>query len=263
MIASCSGDELEQNNSSSDIHYLRDSHNSTIDRGTINAGNYSTQTRLLHEEIALHWVVSSGTAAELSMTNSWFLFELIVKSMIEHLELTQALNSPRKTRFPHQYTDDLATLVHLVTTKVVGLHNTDQKMAQSLNISLGFFLFDLMSIMDRGFVFTLIKTYYKVMISKSLNIPALIHYKLAFLRVICSHEHFVALNLPFATPYTSASAPCSPTPSISSNNSQTSYLSTVASIDKALYSDLSLEYRQQHFIIGLLLTELATVLETP
>lgn len=36
-----------------------------------------------------------------------------------------------------------------------------------------------------------------------------------------------------------------------------------ASIDKALYSDLSLEFRQQHFLIGLVLSELATVLEIP
>lgn len=193
-------------------------------------GNYSTQIRLLHEEIALHWVVASGNASELSMTNSWFLFELMIKSMIEHLDITQSLNTPRKGRFPHQYTDDLSTLVHLVTTKVVGLHNTELKLAQSLNASLAFFIFDLLSIMDRGFVFGLIKVYYKVMISKSLTMPDLIHYKLDFLRIVCSHEHFVALNLPFGTPYTLVSAPCSPTPSVASNNSQTSYMSTVVSI---------------------------------
>lgn len=190
---------------------------------------FTPQIRLLHEEIALHWVVSTGNASEMSMINSWFLFELITKSMIEHLDATQTLNSPRKNRFPHQFTDDLCTLVHLVSTKVVGFHNTDIKMAQSLNASLAFFIFDLLSIMDRGFVFGLIKVYYKVIISKSITTLDLIHYKLDFLRIICSHEHFVALNLPFATPYTLISAPCSPTPSVASNNSQNSYMSTVVS----------------------------------
>lgn len=90
------------------------------------------QIRLLHEEIALHWVVSSN-AAELSMTNSWFLFDLMIKSMIEHLDLTDSLNSQRKGRFPHQFTDDLSTIIHLVTTKVVGFHSIDPKQAQSLN----------------------------------------------------------------------------------------------------------------------------------
>lgn len=185
------------------------------------------QIRLLHEEIALHWVVASGNAAELSMMNSWFLFDLMIKSMIEHLDLTDSLNSPRKSRFPHQFTDDLSTIIHLVTTKVVGFHSSDPKQAQSLNASLAFFIFDLLSIVDRGFIFGLIKNYYKVMIFKNISIPHLIHYKLDFLRIVCSHEHFVALNLPFGTPYTTLSAPCSPTPSVTSNNSQNSYLTMV------------------------------------
>lgn len=266
LISSRSGDELERSNSSTEINYIESSGGS-LDRmrasDCFDSSAYTPQIRLLHEEIALHWVVSSGNASELSMTNAWLLFELMIKSMIEHLDMTKSLNSPRKNRFPHQYTDDLSTLVHLVATKVVGFHNTDMKLAQSLNASLAFFIFDLLSIMDRGFVFGLIKVYYKVIISKSMSIPDLIHYKLDFLRIVCSHEHFVALNLPFATPYTLISAPCSPTPSIASNNSQTSYMSTVASIDKALYSDLSHEFRQQHFLVGLVLSELATVLEIP
>ncbi|XP_055593172.1 dedicator of cytokinesis protein 7 [Uranotaenia lowii] len=217
--------------------------------------------RLLHEEIALNWVVASGSAAELSMTNSWMLFELIIKSMVEHLDLTNSLNSNRKGRFPHQYTDDISTLVHLVTTKVVGYNSSDPKLAQSINSSLAFFIFDLLSIMDRGFVYGLIKTYYKVIMTKSSSTPDMIHYKLDFLRIVCSHEHFVALNLPFGTPYTALSAPCSPTPSVTSNNSQNSFVSGLAGMDKTLYAELSAEYRQQHFLIGLVLQELATVLD--
>lgn len=228
LIASRSGDELERGNdmpytpemSSGSLDRLREYHDSSV---------FVPQIRLLHEEIALHWVVSSGNACEMSMTNSWFLFELMIKSMIEHLDVHQALYSLRKSRFPHQFTDDLSTLVHLVATKVVGFHNTDTKMAQSLNASLAFFIFDLLSIMDRGFVFCLIKVYYKVIIAKCLATSDLIHYKLDFLRIVASHEHFVALNLPFATPYTLVSAPCSPTPSTNSSNSQNSYMSTVVS----------------------------------
>lgn len=233
MVASCSGDELERSNSSSNLNFMKDASSGSLDgmrTDNYDSTQYPPQIRLLHEEIALHWVVSSGKVSDLSMTNSWFLFELMTKSMVEHLDVTQSLNSPRKGRFPHQYTDDLSTLVHLVATKVVGFHNSDPKLGQSLNASLAFFIFDLLSIMDRGFVFSLIKVYYKVMISKSLTIPDLLHYKLDFLRIVCSHEHFFALNLPFGTPYTLASAPCSPTPSVASNNSQTSYMSTMVCI---------------------------------
>ncbi|BFF96110.1 dedicator of cytokinesis protein 6 [Drosophila madeirensis] len=217
------------------------------------------QVRLLHEELALHWVVASGKAAELAMANSWFLFELIVKSMIEHLHNSNTLNAPRKNRFPHQYNDDLSTLVHLVTTKVVGYHSNEPKLAQSLNASLSFFIFDVLSIMDRGFVFGLIKTYTKVLISKNASIPDLMNYKIDFLRIVCSHEHFVALNLPFGTAYTIISAPCSPTPSTTSSNSQTS----CGSLERALQADLSQEFLQQHFLVGLVLSDLATVMEVP
>lgn len=190
LVASQSGDELERSVSNSDLQFGSSEHTGgSLDRQRAEthdiAMNYPPQIRLLHEEIALHWVVASGSASELSMSNSWFLFELMVKSMIEHLHITHALNTPRKGRFPHQFTDDLSTLVHLVSTKVVGLHNTDLKQAQSLNASLAFFIFDLLSIMDRGFVFGLIKVYYKVIISKSLTSPDLIHYKLDFLRIVC------------------------------------------------------------------------------
>lgn len=199
------------------------------------AANYTGrdgQIRLLHEELALHWVVNAN---DLSMTNSWFIFDMIVKSMIEHLDWTGTLNSPRKCRFSHQFNDDLTTIVNMVATKVITIHQLNManaghdtvKPAQSLNASLAFFLFDLLSIMDRGFVFGLVNSYYKIMLAKISSNADLIHYKLDLLRIICSHEHFVALNLPFGTPYTALSAPSSPTPSVASNTSQNSYMSTM------------------------------------
>lgn len=110
LIASRSGDELERTNNTADMSYMPESSGGSLDRMRSEyheTSIFTPQVRLLHEEIALHWVVSSGNASELSMTNSWFLFELIIKSMIEHLDVTQALNSPRKNRFPHQFTDGL------------------------------------------------------------------------------------------------------------------------------------------------------------
>lgn len=198
LVASQSGDELERSVSSSELNFTSpELAGGSLDRqreGHDNAMNFLPQIRLLHEEVALHWVVASGASSELAMANSWFLFELMIKSMIEHLHITQALNSPRKGRFPHQFTDDLSTLVHLVATRVVGLHNTDIKQAQSLNASLAFFLFDVLSIMDRGFVFGLVKVYYKVIIAKSLTLPDLIHYKLDLLRIVCRYERVEMLR---------------------------------------------------------------------
>ncbi|CRL07174.1 CLUMA_CG020162, isoform A [Clunio marinus] len=220
--------------------------------------------RLLHEEIALHWVVANNTAAELSLTNSWMLFELIIKSMIEHLDFNNTLNAPRKNRFSRQFTDDVQTLVHMIATKIIGYHNSDKNLAMSLNNSLAFFIFDLFNILDRGFVFMLIKNFLKVMTTKSSAIAEVNHYKLDFLRIVCSHEHFIAMNLPFGTPFTyNNSAPCSPTLSIKSSNSQQSAISSSGPTnqEKSAFADLSVDFRQQHFLIGLMLTEIAHAFE--
>lgn len=220
--------------------------------------------RLLHEEIALHWVVANNTAAELSLTNSWLLFELIIKSMIEHLDHTNTLTAPRKSRFSRQFTDDIQTLVHMVATKIIGYHSSDKNLASSLNNSLAFFILDLFSILDRGFVFVLIKNFLKVITTKSSAMAETNHYKLDFLRIVCSHEHFIALNLPFGTPFTyNISAPCSPTLSVKSGNSQHSAVSSGLNQDKFAFADLTADFRQQHFLIGLMLTEVAQAFETP
>lgn len=218
-------------------------------------------TRLLHEQLVYQWVMASNEA-NLALSNSWLLFELIIKSMVEHLEQMRLISSTRKGRFSAQMTHDLLSLVENISRKIIDLHCSEApKNAQSLNSSLGFFLFDLLSIMDRGFVFGLIKAYYNVLKLKIGTTPDLVHYKLDLLRIICSHEHYVALNLPFATPYTVLSAPCSPTASVNSNNSQNSFLNALLNPDNSLYAELSQEFRQQHFLVGLVLTELATVLE--
>jgi dedicator of cytokinesis protein 6/7/8 len=134
-----------------------------------------------------------------------------------------------------------------------------------LNNSLAFFVLDLFSILDRGFVFVLIKNFLKVITTKSSAITEVNHYKLDFLRIVCSHEHFIALNLPFGTPFTyNISAPCSPTLSIKSGNSQHSAVSSGPSNqDKFAFADLTADFRQQHFLIGLMLTEVAQAFEMP
>ena len=35
--------------------------------------------KLVHEELALQWVVSSGSSRELTVSNAWFFFELMIK----------------------------------------------------------------------------------------------------------------------------------------------------------------------------------------
>ncbi|KAK9712392.1 C2 domain in Dock180 and Zizimin protein [Popillia japonica] len=227
--------------------------------------NINTLFKTVHQQMALHWVVSSGRSKELSMQNAWFLFELIVKSMIEHLAYTRNLETPRRNRFAEQFLDDITMLVQTVTTEIISLSLADVRLAHKLNDALGFFIFDLFSIADRGYVMQLIRAYTKQMQAKISSIQdptVLVELKLVFVRIICSHEHYVAFNLPFATPFMFSGGNVSPSPSVTSSTSQNSFLSgPPASQERAsTFAELTSEYRQHHYLTGLVLTDLATVL---
>uniref|UniRef100_A0A8C4VB35 Dedicator of cytokinesis 7 n=1 Tax=Falco tinnunculus TaxID=100819 RepID=A0A8C4VB35_FALTI len=202
--------------------------------------------KLFHEELALQWVVCSGSVREAALQQAWFFFELMVKSMVHHLYFADKLDAPRKNRFPERFMDDVTALV-----------STIAEMVERLNTSLAFFLNDLLSIMDRGFVFALIKTCYKQLYSLT-NPSNLASLRLDFLRIICSHEHYVTLNLPCSL----LTPPASPSPSVSSATSQSSGFSTNVQDQKiANMFELSVPFRQQHYLAGLVLTELAVILD--
>uniref|UniRef100_A0A8C8EXE8 Dedicator of cytokinesis 7 n=1 Tax=Oncorhynchus tshawytscha TaxID=74940 RepID=A0A8C8EXE8_ONCTS len=216
--------------------------------------------KLFHEELALQWVVSSGIVREGALQQAWFFFELMVKSIIHHLYFIERLESPRKNRFPERFMDDITALVSTIAGDIVSRFQKDLELVERLNTSLAFFLNDLLSVMDRGFVFSLIKTYWKQVSTKlyMLQNPTLESLRLDFLRIVCSHEHYVTLNLPCSL----LTPPASPSPSVSSATSQSSGFSTHAQDQKiANMFELSVPFREQHYLAGLVLTELAVILD--
>ncbi|XP_077004454.1 dedicator of cytokinesis protein 8 isoform X3 [Tamandua tetradactyla] len=212
-----------------------------------------------HEELALQMVVSTGMVRETVFKYAWFFFELLVKSMAQYVHNVDKRDSFRRTRFSDRFQDDITTIVNVVTSEIAALLVKPQKeseQAEKINISLAFFLYDLLSLMDRGFVFNLIKHYCNQLSAKLSNLPTLISMRLEFLRILCSHEHYLNLNLFFMNADTSPASPC---PSISSQNS--SSCSSFQDHKIASMFDLTADYRQQHFLTGLLFTELAAALD--
>ncbi|KAL7303214.1 hypothetical protein TKK_0004415 [Trichogramma kaykai] len=227
----------------------------------VNLQNGQSTRRLLHEEIVLHWVVSTGQARELAMAHSWFFLELIVRSMVINLSECHLLDAPRKIRFSPQFCDDLSTLVAALTSEIIGRCGKDNRVASTLTLGLGNFLSDLFSIMDRGFVLSLVRTSCCSLADASMQLPesaGLFALKLDLVRTVCSNEHYVALNLPFGTSYMQSSAPASPSPSTGSSGS---LISTLVAGDRSRFAELSQEFRQQHFLVGLVLLDLSTSLE--
>uniref|UniRef100_A0A3B1JP99 Dedicator of cytokinesis 6 n=1 Tax=Astyanax mexicanus TaxID=7994 RepID=A0A3B1JP99_ASTMX len=215
--------------------------------------------KLLHEELALQWVVSTSTVREAALQQAWFFFQLMHgPPPVPHLPL----DVPRRQRFPDRFVDDIAALVCAISClSVCVCVLQDVELVERLNSSLAFFLNDLLSLMDRGFVFNLVRTYYKQISNKlhtAQNPSSLTALRMDFIRIVCSHEHYVTLNLPCST----LSPPASPSPSTSSTTSQSSAFSCLMQ-DQGVVSmfELSVPFRQQHFLSGLLLSELALILE--
>ncbi|XP_063283925.1 dedicator of cytokinesis protein 7 isoform X6 [Pelobates fuscus] len=243
-----------------------DRSNSWVNTGGPTATQWGTSpsadsVQLFHEELALQWVVSSGTVREAALQQAWFFFELMVKSMVHHLYFADKLDSPRKHRFPERFMDDITALVSTMANDIITRFQKDTEMVERLNVSLAFFLNDLLSVMDRGFVFSLVKAYFKQVSSKLYLLPnpsILVSMRLDFLRIVCSHEHYVTLNLPCSL----LTPPSSPSPSVSSATSQSSGFSTNVQDQKiANMFELSVPFRQQHYLAGLVLTELAVIVD--
>lgn len=84
----------------------------------------------------------------------------------------------------------------------------------------------------------------------------LIFLKMEFLHILCSHEHYVVLNLPFPS-VISETVRISPTPSMNSiSSSRSSVYSMMSSHDVAGVVELTHPFRSQHYLVGLLLCEL-------
>ncbi|NXO30638.1 DOCK8 protein, partial [Cisticola juncidis] len=231
----------------------------TNDMSSLCASARPSNKKHFHEELALQMVVSTGMVREAVFKYAWFFFELLIKSMAQYVHNMEKQDNSRRSRFSDRFKDDITTIVSVVTSEIAALvvkPPKESEQAEKINISLAFFLYDLLSLMDRGFVFNLIKHYCNQLSNKLNSLSTLISMRLEFLKILCSHEHYLNLNLFFMT---SASAPASPSPSLSSQNS--SSCSSFQDPKITSMFDLSAEYRQQHFLTGLLFTELAAALD--
>lgn len=245
--------------------------------------NFSSHKKLFHEELLLQWVVSSGNARELSFTNPSFFFDLIIKSASEHLAvsgvlLTSSLSS-RRDRFTIQFMDDVVTLVNCIVSELVIRLNRDTKdmeFIQKLNSSLAFFIRDLLNLADRSFVFSLIKSYcenisqvgHPIPLMSESVINQLCCLKIDFLRIVCNHEHYFALNLPFNSPlFPSENLLARSNSFVHKKNihpATSSIISSLSFLDQvASFTELSEDYRRQHFLAGLVLSTLVSSLDVP
>jgi hypothetical protein len=168
----------------------------------------STHTNTVHEELVKILTKllrrPEENIVEKLLRSSWFFFDVIIKSMAQHLVLDERMVLPRARRFTSEYTFALSSLVGTYILHIWQDHSKTH--ARSANRSLAHFVKECFTYMDRGSIFQLINRYLgpyeseeeRPGLGEKYDLAVLSEFKFEFLEIVCSHEHFIQMNLPFS-----------------------------------------------------------------
>ncbi|XP_031717091.1 dedicator of cytokinesis protein 10 isoform X8 [Anarrhichthys ocellatus] len=203
--------------------------------------------RTVHEELAKGMTFDLKSNEQTAVKNvlkfSWFFFELIVKSMAQHLLDCDKVKLPRPQRFPSSYLSRVETLVETVSEHIFWKNKELPEETRSANLAVAAFVKRCFTLMDRGFTFKLISNYINMITATDSKV--LCERKFEFLREVCNHEHYIPLSLPL--PSARITDHTSPEPQ-----------STHVSVPEY---NLTGEFCRKHFLTGLLLRELGLALQ--
>ncbi|XP_017295224.1 dedicator of cytokinesis protein 11 isoform X2 [Kryptolebias marmoratus] len=228
IVSKCHEEGLE--------HYLR----SFVKYVFLTSASGSSAT--IHEVLATAVTTVLKQTADFNTINkllkySWFFFETMAKSMAQFLQEENRIKMPRPQRFPDSFHQALQSLVLSIMPHITIRPNEIPEEARSINLSLASLIKRCLTFMNRGFAFGLVNHY---MCHFGLKDPkVLTEMKFEFLMTLCNHEHFIPLNLPMAFGRTK--------------------LQRVQ--EQSLEFSLTEEYCRNHFLVGLLLREVAEALQ--
>lgn len=155
--------------------------------------------RTVHEELANHLpTLLNPSNTDFLLVNkflshSGFFFQIMVKSMAQHLLSTGRIKMHRHERFQTEFLNKIANLLKVLTPYLISKHREMPQETKQLNQSIAEFLKRCLSFLDRGFVLRLVSWYVSIFTGEA---SSLYNLKFAFISIICSHEHYVAFNLP-------------------------------------------------------------------
>ncbi|KAM5181969.1 dedicator of cytokinesis protein 9 isoform 2-T2 [Mantella aurantiaca] len=201
----------------------------------------TSEYKTAHEELAKSMTMILKPSADFLTCNkllkySWFFFEVLIKSMAQHLVENSKIKLLRNQRFPASFHHTVETLVNMIMPHITQKYKDNPEASRNANQSLAFFIKRCFTFMDRGFVFKQINNYMSFFAPG--DPKTLFEFKFEFLRVVCNHEHYIPLNLPM--PFGKGRI--------------------------QRYQDLQLDYTltdefcKNHFLVGLLLREVGNAL---
>ncbi|XP_077355806.1 dedicator of cytokinesis protein 11 isoform X1 [Festucalex cinctus] len=181
---------------------------------------------------------------------SWFFFETMAKSMAQYLQEDHRMKMPRAQRFPDTFHQALQSLVLSIMPHITIRHTEIPEEARCINLSLAGFIKRCLTFMNRGFTFGLINHY---MCHFSFKDPKILtEMKFDFLMAVCNHEHFIPLNLPMAFGRTKLQRVQDFIP----------YATELfGPVEQSLEFSLTEDYCRNHFLVGLLLRDVAAALQ--
>jgi C2 domain in Dock180 and Zizimin proteins/DHR-2, Lobe C len=168
------------------------------------------KVRCAYEQIIQYWLTLLHSRDEtddeyksLAAHFSWFLFDMVIKSMVLHIARVERRRSGARAKFPkasrrnayHDYFSRgfFSVLTSFVRKLTSSIQENKHKVSLSkrLNRNLGLFLRDLLSLLDRTYVFDLIGVYLmQVMRDEK---ATLMENKYAVMQIITDHEHYLHL----------------------------------------------------------------------
>ncbi|XP_063160879.1 dedicator of cytokinesis protein 9 isoform X2 [Candoia aspera] len=202
----------------------------------------ASEYKTVHEELAKTMTTILKPCTDFLTSNkllkySWFFFEILIKSMAQHLLENAKVKLLRNQRFPASYHHAVETVVNMLMPHITQKYKDNSEASKNANYSLAIFIKRCFTYMDRGFVFKQINNYISFFAPG--DPKALFEFKFEFLRAVCNHEHYIPLNLPM--PFGKGRI--------------------------QRYQDLHLDYSlsddfcKHHFLVGLLLREVGNALQ--
>ncbi|XP_042312819.1 dedicator of cytokinesis protein 9 isoform X5 [Sceloporus undulatus] len=216
----------------------------------------ASEYKTVHEELAKSMTAILKPSADFLTSNkllkySWFFFEILIKSMAQHLLENAKVKLLRNQRFPASYHHAVETVVNMLMPHITQKYKDNPDASKNANHSLAVFIKRCFTFMDRGFVFKQINNY--ITFFAPGDPKTLFEFKFEFLRVVCNHEHYIPLNLPM--PFGKGRI----------QRYQAFLSPTVGSydtlVDLQLDYSLSDEFCKHHFLVGLLLREVGSALQ--
>uniref|UniRef100_A0A8C3H446 Dedicator of cytokinesis 9 n=1 Tax=Corvus moneduloides TaxID=1196302 RepID=A0A8C3H446_CORMO len=218
----------------------------------------ASEYKTVHEELTKSMTTILKPSADFLTSNkllkySWFFFEVLIKSMAQHLIENSKVKLLRNQRFSASFHHAVETVVNMLMPHITQKYRDNPEASKNANHSLAAFIKRCFTFMDRGFVFKQINNYISCFAPG--DPKTLFEFKFEFLRVVCNHEHYIPLNLPMPfgkgrvqryQAFNSLAMEACNTP-----------------VGRYLHLDYSLtdEFCKNHFLVGLLLREVGNALQ--